>query len=468
MPGQTCLIMDYLKKREIVLNGNLKKAIWLLAYPLMFTNLMQTVYNLADIFWLGRLGKTEVASVILVFPVIFLMLSLGVGINVAGNALISQYIGASQAADGKKVAGQVFSFTILFSLITGIFGYFISPAIVGFLGAKGELFKHAVCFLKILFLGSPTIFIFFAFLSIEQAQGDTITPMRLTLVSVILNIILDPLLIFGLKLGVAGAALATIISRGFLLIWAVYILFFETTGIRLSLSSLKLNWKVLSWIIKIGIPASAGQSGAAMGFIMLNGIVLSFGENPLASFGVANRILSIFMMPAMGIGSACSTVVGQNLGAGNEDRANESVYIASSISCMIMLLGGIILYPLAPMAIKIFINNPEVIKEGSYYLRLFGMTLPMIGIFDTIQGAFQGAGRTFTAMVFSLGRLWILRIPIIFLLKLYPSLGSYGIWYSMVISNVLVAIACYIWFRKGKWAKSIIQPGISVQDASDL
>jgi len=468
--------MDRINKRDLILNGNMSKVILTLSAPIMLNNLIQTIYNLTDTYFVSNLGSTEVNSIGFVWPIIFFMMSLGIGISIAGTALISQYTGSNDKENAKKVAGQLISFSFILSIIVGLLGAVSAKYIVKIMGAEGELLNYSTNFLRIIFLGMPTMFLFFAFNSIKQGQGDTVTPMIFGALSVALNIILDPIFIFnrftipiigititGLDLGVNGAAIATILARGIFAFYAILSLFKDKRGLNLHLNDLKLNKNLLIKIIKIGIPSSIGNSTSALGFAIMNIFVRSFGGPTLTAFIIGNRINSLILMPAMGIGNALATIVGQNLGADNIKRAKSAVKTSIVLSTIFLVIGGSIIFTLSDSVISIFNKDPnpiikaEVLKQGTFYLKLISASLPLMGIFQTFIGTFQGSGHTMSAMFLMTGRLWGLRIPLILLLKTFTTLGSSAVWFAMVSSNGIICIIGFMIYMTGKWQKKVIK-----------
>lgn len=447
--------MNHLQKRTFILEENMPKVILTLALPIMLNNLSQTLYNLADTFWVSKLGEIEFAATSFVWPVLFLIISLGMGMNIAGTALISQHIGANESKEANKIAGQLFTFSIIVSLVFSALGFILTPNIVSMMGAEGKLLIHSKEYLSIMFFDIPILYIIFVFTSIRQGQGDTFTPMIINVGSVILNIILDPIFIFTLKLGVKGAAIATILSKAVFSFYIIYLLFFRKDGVYITKKNLKLRKKIISKIIEIGFPASIGQAGAAIGFIVLNVFVVSFGDFTLAAFAIGNRINSLVLMPVMGIGSALATIIGQNLGADNILRARDAFKKSLMISLIFMIVGGVILVPCSESIIRIFAKEEEVIQQGTYYLRIIATSLPLMGIFNCLMGVFQGSGHTIYAMFMNLGRLWALRIPMILLFKEFTDLGSKSVWFAMVISNFVICCIGLLIYMNGKWEKKV-------------
>jgi len=450
--------MNFKQKQTFILEGAMPKVILTLAAPIMFNNLVQTLYGLADTYWVSKLGTTQMASMTLVFPILFLTLSFGTGINVAGTALISQYIGSNKEQDAKRIATQMFSFSIILSIVLSIIGYFSTPYIVKAMGGEGFVFTYSTQYLSIMFWEIPAMFLFLVYTSIKQGQGDTVTPMVLNVSGVVLNIILDPIFIFTFGMGIKGAAIATILSRTIFSLYAIYTLFAHKDGIYLNKNNLKLEKRTLGEIIKIGLPASLGQSAAAFGFIILNSFVISYGENTLAAFGVGNRINSLVLMPVMGIGNALATIIGQNLGANQKDRTKLAFKTAINLSTIFMVAGGVIMFTTSSTIVSIFIKeDPEVFKQATDYLKLISASLPLMGFFQVFVGTFQGSGHTVYAMMMEMGRLWCLRIPLIILFKNYTTWGSSGVWYAMVLSNASICVFGLLVYLSGKWEKQVIK-----------
>ncbi|WP_353892283.1 MATE family efflux transporter [Proteinivorax hydrogeniformans] len=446
------------KNREKILKGNIKKVLISLALPIILGNAIQTIYQVVDMYWVSRLadGDNAVAAVNFVWPMIFVSIAFGIGMNIAGTSIISQFVGLNKEKEAQKVAGQLVSFSLLFSLALGIFGAVFGKQILIWMGAEGAILQHGWDFVSIIFAGMPTMFVFFAFQSIKQGQGDTVTPMILAGGSVVLNIILDPIFMFTLNMGVAGAAWATVVSRALNSIAGIYLLFFTDNGIKLKVADLKFNKKVLQKIVKVGLPSALGHSVEGIGFMVLNIFVLGFGASTIAAFGIGNKINSLILMPAMGIGQALAAVVGQNLGADQIDRASQAVKESIKLSVTILAVGGIILFLLAPQIVGIFTSDEVVLEQGTFYLQLITLSIPLMGIFQSFVGVFQGSGHTMTAMMITTGRLWALRIPLILFLRNFPALGERAVWYAMVGSNFIICIIAFGLYLIGHWKEKIV------------
>jgi putative MATE family efflux protein len=364
-------------KKEMMLKAPMIKVVLAMALPVMMSNLMQTLYNLADTYWVGQYEMINgfegemLSAIILIFPAIGMLLALGTGISTACISLISQYIGSGNDDHAKKVATQALTFSFIASIVLGIIGVVFTPQIVKLLGAPESVLENGIIYLRLMMFGLPTIFLFFTFNSIKQAQGDTFSPMLISILSVTLNIILDPILMIVFDMGIAGAAIATIFSRGIFVIFAVLSLFRDSKRhMKLDFHDLKLDMVVIRQIFKIGLPASISSVMSSFGFGVLNNFVIGFGVPTLTAFGIGNRITGLILMPAMGIGSALGAIVGTNLGAENVPRAKSAVKVSFLLSSGILISGGAIIFSFAEPIILQFNNVPEVVAQATIYLYL--------------------------------------------------------------------------------------------------
>jgi putative MATE family efflux protein len=444
-------------KREMILKGNLYRIIMLLSFPIMLNNLIQTFYNLTDTYFVSRLGSTEVAAIQFIWPLIFFIISIGTGLSMAATTMISQYIGSKDYQEASKVAGQLIYFTLTLSIFVGGIGFFLSPIIIHLMGGSGDLFLYANQYLRIMFLGSFSHFMLFAFTAIKHGQGDMKTPMKLNVLAVLTNIILDPIFMFTLGLGVPGAAIATVLSRIIFSGYGIYYLIFKDDGLPIDFNQFKFNKTVIGKLFSVGMPTALGQSMTSIGFAVLMVFIISFGEDILAAFAIGNRISSLVFLPAMGIGTAISTIVGQNLGADNIDRVKETVKKSLLVTTLITVIAGTSLFFISENLVRIFTDDPYILKECTAYMRLTLMTLPLMGFYQVFIGVFIGSGHTIQSMFIMIGRLWLLRIPMIVLFKHYTDLGPTSVWYAMILSNLFIDIAAYLLYRTGRWQKKIIK-----------
>lgn len=456
--------MDFLQKRELILNGKMSKVIMVLSLPIMLNNFIHTIYNLTDTFFVSKIPGNAVAGVQFVWPLIFLISSFGMGMAVATSSIIAQYIGAHQQEKARQTAGQSISFLFVLSLLLGIIGFVTAPTIIRWMGGTGELYKNAYAYLSIMFLGMPTTFLMNAYNAIKQGQGDTVSPLIIGTLSVLMNVILDPIFIFVLDMGVEGAALATVISTAVFALYGILTTFSKKQSLKLEFKDLFFDKDILGKIVSIGLPSSTGQATTAFGFTILNVFLVSFGEVTLTAFAVGNRISSLIMMPAMGIGSALATVVGQNLGADNIARAKLAVRSSVRLSTVFLVVGGLLMLPFSENIVAAFSNDPEVISSGTEYLNMIIYSIPLMGFFQILVGVFQGSGHTLSAMVLMMGRLWALRIPVVYALSKLDGFGPSSIWYAMIFSNLIICMVGFGIYMTGRWQHKIIKQKKSVID----
>jgi len=435
----------------------------------MLSNLFQTLYNFVDRFWLARLGKVPIAALALSWPLVFLALSIGSGVTIAGTALVAQYTGARRPEEANLAAGQVVGFTTLLALVLASAGFFAARPILMLMGAEADLIAAATSYLRIIYAGIPLMFGTFVVTALLNGVGDTVTPMILMAASVGLNLVLDPLFIFGWgpfpEWGVAGAAVATILARGLLSLVGFLWLFSGRLGLHLRPYHLRPRWGLIRRIVSIGGLASIGQTGSALGFSIMSGALARIGTAVLSAFGIGNAFISIVLMPAMGLGQATATMVGQNLGAERPDRASRSVWAGIGVSSAILVVAAAFVLFLRRYLIGFFLSDPEVLAVGNEMLFLVALAFPFMGIIQVIIGAYQGAGHTFYSMFFGLFRLWALRVPLVFALGFGFGMGARGVWFAMLVSNLATAGVSLGFFLTGNWKRRVIQQETELPEA---
>ncbi len=454
-------------KSEMILRGPMYQVLWMISLPLIINNLIMTVYNMADAFFVGQLGITEFAAVSFVNPVMFLFQSIGLGIQIAGTSILAQMIGRGKIKDTKEYAWHVMVFTAGMGIVVGLTGYITSPYIIQFMGGTGRFGELSNEYLRYIFLGVPFQIVFMGFTAIMNAQGNTKSSTIVNSFAAILNIILDPFFIFatipvlglsGMGMGVAGAAVATSLSQVILMIVGFFVMRKTSKTIPLGFRNIPFDKKKLKRIISVGLPSSAGHSGAAFGFILLNTFIAGYGTSLLAAFSLINRINNMIMMPAMGLGMGLTSIVGQNMGAKNPPRVREGFWKAVKVSLLISVVGTFFIYVFRFRLIYFFTPTADdlMVAQSLEYLTYILPTIPLMGLFSIFQGLFQGSGHTNYSMFMAIGRLWLVRIPMILLFSYFTGLGQRGVWISMNVSNILVVIYGFWIYKSDRWTKEII------------
>ncbi|NMB01483.1 MAG: MATE family efflux transporter [Firmicutes bacterium] len=447
-------------KTELILGGNMYNVLITLSIPIIINSLIQTLYNLADGLWVSRISSVHFAATAFVWPVNFLFISLGIGLSIAGTSLLSQLVGKGDWKSAKNYASQLVALSLIASVFFTILGYLTTPLIVPLMGATDDLAKYAIIYLRITFLDLPFLFLFFNINSMMHSQGDTITPMILSATSAVLNVVLDPIFIFTFNWGIAGAAWATLVSRALLAVVGFVILFGKKNKLKPDFKGFRFNGGIVREIVQVGLPSSIGQSGASLGFIVLNGFIASYGTATLAAYAMVNRITSLVMQPAMGMGQALTTIVGQNIGADQMPRVKEAFIKALKLAILIGVVGCLILIAFDEPILTFFMqakDDPAVIELSLTYLFYVSLSMPLMGIFSVFQGLYQGTGNTKYSMSMEVGRLWFVRLPLILLLGHFTTWESTGIWFSMSFSNVVVCLYGYWIYKTKPWQQSILE-----------
>ncbi len=443
---------DEQKQHLILSDPNIYKGLLILAIPLMLNNLIKTLHDVIDMFFVSEIPgfSTEaINSISLTFPVFFTYLSLGIGLSAAGTALISQHVGSKQMEKAKMFASNLFIIALVLGLVLNVAAFFVAEPIMKLMGTEGFVLENSVRYLKIRAFELPFVFMFFAFTAVRQSSGDTVTPVIYGVITVVLNIILSPIFISVLNFGVSGAAIATLIANIIIMPFVIFQLFKAKEGVVVDKKYLRLDKDVSRIIINYAVPASLGQSITAIGFIIMNTIIVTYGEPTVAAFSVGNRITSIILHPVMAIGGVLAAYLGQNIGNENPDRARLAFRKAMILSFGLMAIGSFGLVWFREPLLSIFIKeDPIALALGVEYMFYLLLGLPLMGIFQTFVGTFSGTGDTKFTFLFTITRLWLLRIPAIMIFKYFTNLESSGIWYAMLLSNVLIIIPGIYFYSK--------------------
>lgn len=450
-------------KDELDLTGGpVAKNLYYLALPIVMINLLQTAYNIADTFWLGQYSKEALAAISFAFPLVFFLISLGMGLSVAGNVLVSQLEGSGKSDRRDYAASQTVAFSLLASVIIGIFGYFAMPAIIGLFGASPEVAVAATGYMQVISVGLFFMFGFMVFMSLMRGYGDVVTPMVIMLATVILNVILDPILINGWLgmpvLGVQGAAIATIFSRMLALIAGLYVLFTGRRGIQIELASMKPDLGFLRKMLNIGMPATLGGAGRSISVNLLVAVVGNlFGKTVVSGYGIGVRMFSLIFLPAIAGGWAVSTMTGQNLGAGRPDRAEQAADLAAKYMFLILSGMGVITFLFAAPISAVFTTDPAVVRVSASFLRWVSLTFGFMGVLRAYTGSFRGAGNTLTAAAISITVLALIRLPIAYVgsVKFFTD-GPRAVWIAFAVSNIAGALIAWTYYQRGTWRHSIV------------
>ena len=435
------------------------KSLLVLAVPIMLGNFLQMLFNIVDAYFLGKLGKVALSAPSISFTIVVFLVIFGFGFSMAGTTLISQ---AKGKGDQKKVdfyLGQTTTVLLLGSILIAVLGVVFAPPLLRLLQVPEEAFAYTQRYLRIVLAGLPFMFMAFVLQSCLQGIGDSMTPLVLQAITVGLNVGLDPLLIFGVgpfpRMEVTGAAVGTVISRGIGSAIALAVFIRGRRGMKLTLSNMIPRRDSMKLLLKIGIPTSLGQGISALGFTVLQGVVNSLGTAVIAAFGVGNRIIGLFNMPAMGISRAAGVLVGQNLGAKDRNGALRAARLSIASILAFIVPSMTFTFFLGNHFVRFFIDDPEVIAYGVAMFRLISPAVVFFALFTVFMGAFQGGGDTKPIMVLNILRLWGFRVPLAYALSILVGIGPSGIWIAMVFSNVATAIIGFVLFQSKRWMEKL-------------
>ncbi len=444
---------------ELILKGNMLQAILSIAIPVVINSFLQTMYNLTDTYWLGKIGTEQLAAINLVTPVQNIILNFGSGITVAGAVLISQYIGAKDYKNANSMANQIFACAMIFAFACAGICFLATPAIVSWLGADGMTFTYSKTYLQIVILDMPLLYAINIFSATNQAQGDTVRPMLLNFLGIIINMLLDPLFMVVFDLNVAGAALATLLAKAPSAVIALYALTRKDKTIHLDLRHIRFEKDKLRSIFRVGLPTAIGGSTMQLGFLLMSRNVYEYGTQAMAAYGIGNKCNGVITLPSNGIGSAVATIVGQNVGAKQYDRAEQGYKLSRRICVIFLFVGGLILSrsPISTAIVSIFSDDPEVIAMAADFLSIMAFCCWTNGIYNTTVGLFQGTGHTEVNMIVDATRLWIFRFLTLFICESVFHMGVRSVWFSVVVSNAISSLILWILYKTNYWRKPTIK-----------
>ncbi|AGN00774.1 MATE efflux family protein [Salinarchaeum sp. Harcht-Bsk1] len=454
--------------------GPITSRLFYLAWPLVVGNLLQTLYNLADMFWVGRVSSEAVAAVSLMFPLSWLFVSTAMGLSAATIAMVSQHVGAGNDRRADAVVGQTMLLAVAVASALAIAGYLGRHELMYLIGARGDVRVEALRYIEVIFLSLPLTFLFIAFRAALQGAGDTKTAMWLVAISAVANAVVDPFVILGVgplpAMGVRGAAWATFGARGLAAAVGVYILLRGDWGIKLHPGDLRPDRELLAKLVDVGYPSTLDGWARSFAAVAMAGLVARFGEAATAAYGIGIRYMSVTWTVSGAVGQATATGVGQNLGAESPDRAASVAYRATAATMALLFAAGGLVWLVPATAMRIFVDDPAVVDEGVRFLRIVTIAWGFFGGLMVLQGAFRGAGSTRIAMALSLCSRWLFRIPLAVGLAFgwaitIPLLGveiaaldwgAVGLWWAYAVGAIASFALGLVWFLRGTWTEGVI------------
>lgn len=449
-----------MEARRKLLEGPIVKSILGIAIPIILVNSLQTVYQLIDTFWVGRIGAEAVAAVSLSFPIIFFLHSFAIGFTLAGSILVAQFNGRGDRRGVALATGQTLSFVVLISVIVMIGGYFLAEWALRFLTTDPAVLVPAVHYLRISFLAMPAMFIFMIFQSTLRGIGEVRLPFFVVLATVVLNFFLDPIFLFGWNfipaLGVAGVAWATFITEILSALIGLAILFSRQYNFGLRLADFKIQ---KAWVIKIfrlGFPSSLEMSSRSFGMVLLTLLVSTFGTLAVAAFGIGTRILMFVIIPAMGFAMAATTLVGNNLGAKQKSRTEQIVKSAIKIAFNSLAILGVLVFIFAQKIVAFLVpGETELIASATLFIRVIAPTFGFIGIQMVVLGTLKAAGQTTTSMLLAMFHVFTTFVFGYFL-STNAGFAEFGIWLAYPLANFAALVLAFVFYFQKKWLRDLL------------
>jgi len=427
------------------------------ATPMLLGNVFQQLYNVTDSIIVGRfLGKEALAAVGASFPLIFMLVSFIIGIASGSTIIIAQYFGAKDMAKVRRSIDTMYIFLFFASLLVGILGIAFSEPVFRLIRLPEEVIPQAALYMQVYFTGILFFFGFNGTSAVLRGLGDSKTPLYFLIISTLTNIVFDLLFVVVFRWGIAGAAMATVVSQAGAFITLVIYLNKKHPLINLSWRKLAWDREVFRESIRIGVPTGFQQTFVSLGMLALLRIVNDFGTDTVAAYSVAGRIDGLASLPAMNFGQALSTYTGQNIGARKISRVGEGLRATLRMSSMVAVVTSLIIMIFREPLMTLFTSDPEVIQIGARYLLIVGGFYVLFSSMFVIGGVMRGAGDTIVPMFITLLSLWLFRIPLAAILS--RSIGVDGIWWAIPIAWFMGMTLSFLYYRTGKWkTKTVVK-----------
>ena len=441
-------------------SGNLNRAILLLAVPMVLEMVLESLFAVVDVFFVGRLGANAVATVGLTESLLSLVFAIAIGLSMSTTAMVARRIGEKDPEDASVAGVQAIVLGLSVSLLVGVPCFIFAPKLLQLMGATPDIVSTGSGYARIALGGSGAVLMLFLNNAIFRGAGDAAIAMRLLWVSNIINLVLDPCLIFGLgpfpRMGVTGAALATFTGRSIGVLYQFYRLGKGTERVPSLMRHLRVNLAMLWRLLRVSITGILQFAIAHTGWIGLVRIVSTFGAAALAGYTIAIRIIIFVILPSWGLSNAAATLVGQNLGAKKPDRAESSVWRTGFYNMLFLGGVGVVLIIFAEPLVRLFTQDPEVIPLAASCLRILSYGNIGYAYGMVMLQAFNGAGDTITPTWVNMFGFWFLEIPLAYWLAIPMNLRSKGVFFSIVIAECSIAVAGILLFRRGRWKQQKI------------
>ena len=452
--------LEYLRialtgKEQEFTTGSIRRAVFMLSVPMILEMMMESVFAVVDIYFVSKVSVNAVATIGLTESVITLVYAVAIGLSMAATAVVARRVGEKDLHGASQAAVQAIFLGISVAAIVSVIGIVYPKEILGLMGAEPDLIEEGFGYTRVLLGGNVTIMLLFLINAIFRGAGDASVAMWTLVLSNGLNIILDPMFIFGFgpipAYGVQGAAIATTIGRGTAVVFQLAILFYGWSRIKITLKDLVIRAKVMLNLIKVSLGGIGQFLIGTSSWIFLMRIMSEFGSEVLAGYTIAIRVMMFTLMPAWGMSNAAATLVGQNLGANQPQRAEDSVWKTGKYTAIFMAIVSIAYLLFAKTIIGWFTNEVEVIQNGALCLQIIAAGYIFYAYGMVIIQSFNGSGDTKTPTYINFICFWLFQLPFAYLVSITLDFGPKGVFWAITLAEVSIAIIGIIWFKKGHW-----------------
>jgi putative MATE family efflux protein len=435
--------------------GSIRRAIFLLSVPMVLEMMMESVFAIADIYFVSRLGADAVATVGITESMVTIIYAIGIGLSMATTAIVSRRIGEKNPQGAARAAFQSIITGLIVSVLIAVPGVIFASDLLKLMGTSEVIWQQMYGYTAIMLGGNAVIMLLFIINAVFRSAGDAAVSMRVLWFANIINIILDPILIFGLgpfpAMGVAGAAVATTTGRGIGVTYQLYLLFRGKKRVRLTAAEIAFDWSLIRQLLKLAMGGIGQHIIATSSWIGLIRIVSEFGSHVVAGYTIAIRVVVFSLLPSWGISNAAATLVGQNLGARQPERAEKSVWAVGKVNIVVMGILSLVLILIPSAFVKLFIADADVIMNGSLSLRIISYGFIAYGFGMVMVQALNGAGDTITPTRINLFCFWLLEIPLAWALAIYFGIAHPGVYWAIVIAETIMTLTAAYFFKQGKW-----------------
>ena len=449
--------MDNNSKMLELTSGNVNKGLIKLVVPMILANLLNIAYNIVDTIWIGQMvGSSGLGAIAVSFPIILILMAIASGITVAGNILVGQYFGANDNKSVLYISRVTTTISVITSIALALIGYIFAPPLMKFLKASESIMEYSVSYFRISMIGFPFMFYYFLIAALLRGIGDTVRPLIFLAIASVLNIILDPLMIAGIgpfpKMGLDGAAYATAFSQFISVVVSMIYLKTKDSIVRANPLRIVFDLKITKLMLKIGMPFATMQLIVSISWLFLNRLINGYGESASASVAINMRIDSLSFLPLMALSAAIATMVAQNIGANRMDRI-KAIYksgciMGIGISSFMALFS--VLFP--RLIFRMFTSDDSIFEYTRSYMYIVMPSIIFLSVMFATNGVINGAGKTFTLMLFSFVALILVRVPLAYFLS--PKIGVVGIWTSMAIVNFINMSLSLAYYFSDRWKKN--------------